>query len=115
MIEHVHERVRRARCLDRILVATDDERIAAAVRGFGGEAVMTSPRHPTGTDRLAEAVRATDAAIVVNGQGDEPLLDPAGIDAAVQALLGDPALPIAPPSPALRDLGAVPGPSVVYV
>ncbi|HWW92027.1 MAG TPA: 3-deoxy-manno-octulosonate cytidylyltransferase [Vicinamibacteria bacterium] len=115
MIEHVHERVRRARCLDRILVATDDERIAAAVRGFGGEAVMTSPRHPTGTDRLAEAVKGTDAAIVVNVQGDEPLLDPAGIDAAVQALLGDPSLPIATLSLPLLDVEEMLLPSVVKV
>jgi 3-deoxy-manno-octulosonate cytidylyltransferase (CMP-KDO synthetase) len=115
MIEHVHERVRGARCLDRILVATDDERIAAVVRGFGGEAVMTSPRHPTGTDRLAEAVKATDAAIVVNVQGDEPLLDPAGIDAAVQALLRDPALPIATLSLPLRDVEEMLAPSVVKV
>jgi 3-deoxy-manno-octulosonate cytidylyltransferase (CMP-KDO synthetase) len=115
MIERVHERVRRARCLDRIFVATDDERIAAAVRGFGGEAVMTSPRHPTGTDRLAEAVKATDATIVVNVQGDEPLLDPAGIDAAVQALLSDPALPIATLSLPLGDVEEMLAPSVVKV
>jgi 3-deoxy-manno-octulosonate cytidylyltransferase (CMP-KDO synthetase) len=101
--------------LDRILVATDDERILTAVRGFGGEAVMTSPRHPTGTDRLAEAVKGTDAAIVVNVQGDEPLLDPAGIDAAVQALQDDPELPIATLSLPLRDLAEMLAPSVVKV
>src|SRR5258708_38995794 len=115
MIEHVHERVRGARWLDRILVATDAERIAAAVRGFGGEAVMTAPQPPTGTDRLAEAVKATDAAIVVNVQGDEPLLDPAGIDAAVQALLGDTTLPIATLSLPLRDVEEMLAPSVVKV
>jgi len=58
MIQHVHERVRRARRPDRVLVATDDERIAAVVRGFGGEVVMTSRHHATGTDRLAEAAMA---------------------------------------------------------
>ncbi|MEE8217471.1 MAG: NTP transferase domain-containing protein, partial [Vicinamibacteria bacterium] len=94
LIERVYVRARAARSLDRVLVATDDERIAAAVRGFGGEAVLTSPKHRTGTDRLAEAVGSTDAEIVVNVQGDEPLLDPAGIDAAVDALLSDPGLPI---------------------
>jgi 3-deoxy-manno-octulosonate cytidylyltransferase (CMP-KDO synthetase) len=86
MIQHVYERARRARGLERVLVATDDERIAVAVRGFGGEAVMTSRDHETGTDRLAEAARATDAAIVVNVQGDEPMLDPSAIEAAVQPL-----------------------------
>jgi 3-deoxy-manno-octulosonate cytidylyltransferase (CMP-KDO synthetase) len=94
MIQHVHERVRRARGLDRVLVATDDERIAAAVAAFGGEAVMTSTRHATGTDRLAEAVLRTEADVVVNVQGDEPLVDPAGIEAALRPLVDDPGLPM---------------------
>ena len=89
MIQHVHERVSRARRIDRVLVATEDERIAEAVRGFGGEAVMTSPDHATGTDRLAEAAREARAEIVVNVQGDEPMIDPAWIDAAVEPLLAD--------------------------
>ena len=84
-------------------MATDDERIAAVVRGFGGEvradvARITRP----GTDRLAEAVRAIDAEIVVNVQGDEPMLDPAGIDAAVRAPSRGPAAadgdPVAAPA-----------------
>lgn len=115
MIQHVHERVRRARCLDRILVATDDERIAAVVRGFGGQAVMTSPDHVTGTDRLAEAVRSTDAAIVVNVQGDEPMLDPSGIDAAVAPLAADPSLPMATLSLPLDDVEEMLSPAVVKV
>ncbi len=86
MIQHVYERARQARSVDRVLVATEDRRIADAVRAFGGEAVMTSPRHASGTDRLAEAVGALpDSTIVVNVQGDEPMLDPAGIDAVVSA------------------------------
>ena len=76
-----------------MVVATDDERIATVVRGFGGEAVMTSPDHATGTDRLAEAARSIEAEVIVNVQGDEPMLDPAGIDAAAGALLEDPSLP----------------------
>jgi 3-deoxy-manno-octulosonate cytidylyltransferase (CMP-KDO synthetase) len=95
MIERVHERARAARQLDRVIVATDDERIASVVRGFGGEAVLTSPEHATGTDRLAEAVRDLDAEIVINVQGDEPLLDPAGIDAVAEALVADPTLEMA--------------------
>jgi len=94
LIERVHARACGARSLDRVLVATDDERIAATVRGFGGEVALTSPRHPSGTDRLAEAVATIEAEIVVNVQGDEALLDPAGIDAAVEALVADPGLPI---------------------
>jgi 3-deoxy-manno-octulosonate cytidylyltransferase (CMP-KDO synthetase) len=115
MIQHVHERVRRARRPDRVLVATDDERIAAVVRGFGGEVVMTSPDHATGTDRLAEAAAATDAEIVVNVQGDEPMLDPEGIDAAVEALARDPGLDISTLSLPLRDVEEMLSPSVVKV
>jgi len=115
MIQHVHERVRRARRPDRVLVATEDERIAAVVRGFGGEVAMTSPDHATGTDRLAEAARATDAEIVVNVQGDEPLVDPEGIDAAVDALVRDPGLDISTLSLPLRDLEEMLSPSVVKV
>lgn len=115
MIQHVHERVQRARRPDRVLVATDDERIAAVVRGFGGEVVMTSPDHATGTDRLAEAARVTDAEIIINVQGDEPLVDPDGIDAAVEGLARDPGLDIATLSLPLRDAEEMLAPSVVKV
>jgi 3-deoxy-manno-octulosonate cytidylyltransferase (CMP-KDO synthetase) len=115
LIQRVHERVKDAASLDRVLVATDDERIASAVRAFGGEAVMTSPRHPTGTDRLAEAAGAVAADIVVNVQGDEPFLDPAGIDAAVRALVDDPTLPLSTLSLPLRDADEMLRPSVVKV
>jgi len=115
LIQRVHERVKDATSLDRVLVATDDERIASAVRAFGGEALMTSPRHPTGTDRLAEAAAAVEADIFVNVQGDEPFLDPAGIDAAVRALLEDPALPLSTLSLPLRDAAEMLRPSVVKV
>ncbi len=115
MVERVYERARAARSVDRVLVATDDERIAAAVRGFGGEAVMTSPAHATGTDRLAEAARGTDAEIVVNVQGDEPMLDPAWADAAAGALLADPGLPMATLSLPLRSVDEMMAPSVVKV
>jgi 3-deoxy-manno-octulosonate cytidylyltransferase (CMP-KDO synthetase) len=115
LIEHVHARACAARRLDRVLVATDDERIATVVRGFGGEAVMTSPDHPSGTDRLAEAASTMEAEIVVNIQGDEALLDPAGIDAAVGALLEDPALPMATLSLPLTTGADLLDPSVVKV
>jgi 3-deoxy-manno-octulosonate cytidylyltransferase (CMP-KDO synthetase) len=115
MIQHVYERVRLARRVDRVLVATDDSRIAAAVVGFGGEAVMTSPAHPSGTDRLAEAVVGTDAEIVVNVQGDEPLLDPRAVDATVEALLADPALDMATLSTPLSDDEELVDPSTVKV
>ncbi|HEY7698543.1 MAG TPA: 3-deoxy-manno-octulosonate cytidylyltransferase [Vicinamibacteria bacterium] len=83
MIQRVYERVTRANRLDEILVATDDERIASVVSGFGGKAVMTSPSHASGSDRVAEAVRDLNFDLVVNVQGDLPLLPSADIDAAV--------------------------------
>jgi 3-deoxy-manno-octulosonate cytidylyltransferase (CMP-KDO synthetase) len=115
LIQHVWERVAAARTPQRVLVATDDDRIAAAVRGFGGEVAMTSAAHATGTDRVAEAARALEADIVVNVQGDEPLLDPAGIDAVARALVDDPELPMATLSLPLRELDEMMSPSAVKV
>jgi 3-deoxy-manno-octulosonate cytidylyltransferase (CMP-KDO synthetase) len=115
MIERVHERALAAKRVDRVIVATEDERIAAVVRGFGGEAVLTSPLHATGTDRIAEAARGIDAEIVINVQGDEPLLDPAGIDAVAEALANDPSLEMATLSLPLRSLDEMLAPSVVKV
>jgi len=83
MIQHVYERSRRAGCLDDVLVATDDVRIVSAVNRFGGRAVMTSESHPSGTDRIAEAVAHSDADVVVNIQGDEPMIDPVMIEEVV--------------------------------
>jgi 3-deoxy-manno-octulosonate cytidylyltransferase (CMP-KDO synthetase) len=82
----VYENAKKALHLDSVVVATDDERIFAAVKAFGGMVVMTSPEHASGTDRVAEVAAASDAALVVNIQGDEPLLNPAMIDECVQAL-----------------------------
>jgi 3-deoxy-D-manno-octulosonate cytidylyltransferase len=87
MLLHVLEAARAAGRLSRVAVATDDERIAAAVRGAGGEAILTSPEAASGTDRLAEAARSIPADIYVNIQGDEPMMSPENIDLAVEALL----------------------------
>jgi 3-deoxy-manno-octulosonate cytidylyltransferase (CMP-KDO synthetase) len=87
MIQYVYENASRARTLDNVVIATDDERIEAAVRRFGGQVVMTRPEHASGTDRVAEAVKGRDAGIVVNIQGDEPLLEPEMIDECVNALI----------------------------
>jgi len=92
MIEHVYRRAAAARTVSRVIVATDDQRIADAVAAFGGDAVMTSPSHQSGTDRLAEVAAALDCGIVVNVQGDEPVLPPETIDAAVEPLLADASL-----------------------
>lgn len=93
LIQHVWERCQGAKLLSQVIVATDDQRIADAVEAFGGKVVMTSPDHPTGTDRLAEAAKAIpEATHILNIQGDEPLIDPALIDALAQALIDDPDL-----------------------
>lgn len=115
MIQRVYERARLAHSVERVLVATDDERIVHAVRGFGGEVVLTSRDHPTGTDRLAEAVRSIDAEVVVNVQGDEPMLEPAWLDAAVSGLREDASLSIATPSLPLGSADELLDPSVVKV
>jgi 3-deoxy-manno-octulosonate cytidylyltransferase (CMP-KDO synthetase) len=91
MVEHVYRRASAARRVDAVIVATDDERVADAVSAFGGTAVMTRADHATGTDRLAEVARALDAEIVVNVQGDEPLITPEAIDAVVEVLQSHPA------------------------
>jgi 3-deoxy-manno-octulosonate cytidylyltransferase (CMP-KDO synthetase) len=104
MVQHVWERARQARAVDRVLVATDDERIAEAVRAFGGEVAMTSRAHATGTDRLAEAAAGTDAEIVVNVQGDEPMLDASFIDGVVAPLSAEPDLPMSTVSLPLVDV-----------
>jgi len=89
LIQHVVEQVAQAKSVDRILVATDDERIRRAVEEFGGEAVMTSASHRSGTDRIAEAVKDLEVEIVVNVQGDEPEIEPSAIEAVVRLLEED--------------------------
>ena len=90
MIEHVYRRAAAATSVSSVLVATDDERILEAVRGFGGVACMTSTEHQSGTDRLAEVAAELGSEIIVNVQGDEPMLEPAMIDEAIEPLLADP-------------------------
>jgi len=90
MVQHVYERTARATLVHTVLVATDDERIASAVRSFGGHAVITPESCQNGTDRIAFVAKSLkDADIVINVQGDEPLIEPAMIDEAVRPLLDD--------------------------
>ena len=86
VVQHVWENARKAKTLDDLIVACDDERIIKAVESFGGKAVYTSPNQPSGTDRLAEVVNPLDVDIAVNIQGDEPLVKPIMIDNLVLAL-----------------------------
>ena len=89
MVEHVYRRAAAARHVDAVIVATDDERIADVVRRFGGDVRLTSPTHPTGTDRLAEVAAALDCDLIVNVQGDEPLIEPESIYAAIEPFSSD--------------------------
>ena len=94
MIQHTYERVLQASRVSRILVATDDDRIAQTVVHFGGDVVMTSPHHATGTDRLAEVAETLTDDLIVNVQGDEPLIHPEMIDTVVRLLADEPGLPM---------------------
>ena len=89
MIEHVYRRTVAARGISSVIVATDDQRIADAVSSFGGQVRMTSADHPSGTDRLAEVAAGLTCDLIVNVQGDEPLIDPQMIEAAVAPMLAD--------------------------
>ncbi|MGE8458267.1 MAG: 3-deoxy-manno-octulosonate cytidylyltransferase, partial [Pseudomonas alloputida] len=89
MIQHVYERALLVPNAQIVVVATDDERIAQAVRSFGGNCVMTSPNHPSGTDRLSEVMAEIDADIYINLQGDEPLVRPTDIEKLAEGMLAD--------------------------
>ena len=90
MIQHVYERACQAKLPDEVVVATDNELVEKAVLDFGGKAVMTSPDHPSGTDRLAEvALMYPDVDVIVNVQGDEPMIPPEVIDRLADSFNGD--------------------------
>jgi len=115
MIEHVHRCATGVQGVQRVLVATDDRRIAATVAGFGGEAWLTRPDHPTGSDRLAEVARRLSSDIIVNVQGDEPLMPPSLVEAVVAVLVRDPTLAIATVRSPITDAGMLSDPHVVKV
>jgi 3-deoxy-manno-octulosonate cytidylyltransferase (CMP-KDO synthetase) len=115
MIEHVYRQAAGARGVDAVVVATDDERVTAAVEGFGGIARMTRAIHKTGTDRIAEVAHDLHCAIVVNVQGDEPLVDPSAITKMVDALDADPALEMSTLRTPIRDEADYASPHVVKV
>ena len=115
MIEHVYERAARARGVHRVVVATDDDRIARAVGQFGGEAVMTSPTHLTGTDRLAEVAARVECDVIVNVQGDEPLVEPPMIEQAIAPFRDNPGLQMTSLRARITDLAELADPNVVKV
>ena len=116
MIVRVYERAVRAQRVHDVVVATDDARICAAVEACGGRAVMTRADHATGTDRLAEvAAQMTDYDLIINVQGDEPLIDPAVIDALVVPFLEDETLSMATAKTLLTDESEMANPNNVKV
>jgi 3-deoxy-manno-octulosonate cytidylyltransferase (CMP-KDO synthetase) len=115
MVERVWRSVGRAHGIARVIVATDDERIAAVVRGAGGEALMTSDRHPSGTDRVAEVARQARAAVYVNVQGDLPFIEPADLDALVTPMLAERGLAMATLATPIVDDAEWHNPNVVKV
>jgi 3-deoxy-manno-octulosonate cytidylyltransferase (CMP-KDO synthetase) len=116
LIQHVVEAAQRAKSLGRIIVATDDSRIARAVTAFGGEAVMTRSDHATGTDRVAEvAAQLSGARIIVNLQGDEPEVSGDALDRAVALLEDDPGAPMATLATPIRDESTYRDPACVKV
>jgi 3-deoxy-manno-octulosonate cytidylyltransferase (CMP-KDO synthetase) len=115
MLQHVWERASQARYLTSLVIATDDLRIRDAAQGFRARVVMTRPDHASGTDRAAEAASASTAQIIVNIQGDEPMLDPAAIDAAVLGLLEHDETPMGTLKKLIEDRSEVTDPNVVKV
>ena len=116
LVQHVWERANRAKRVGRVIVATDDMRVAEAAFAFGAEVALTSPKHPTGTDRLAEvAGKLKSAAIILNVQGDEPDIAPSTIDRLVRALQDDPGLGMVTAANPVTSLADVQNPHVVKV
>ena len=116
MLQHVWERASQARYLTDLVIATDDERIQAAAIEFGGHVIMTRADHVSGTDRVAEAASSSNAQFVVNVQGDEPMIDPAAIDAAILGMLhGEDDVPIATLAKRIERTEDIADPNVVKV
>ncbi len=115
MLQHVWERAARASSLSRLVVATDDDRILRAAKEFGAAVRMTGAAHRSGTDRAAEVAAGDPAGIVVNIQGDEPLIEPGAIDEAVGGLLDSSQAPMSTLGKRIEDTGELENPNVVKV
>jgi 3-deoxy-manno-octulosonate cytidylyltransferase (CMP-KDO synthetase) len=115
MVQHVYERASQARYLTSTIIATDDERIFEVARNFGARVRMTRSDHPTGTDRVAEIASAENCDIVVNIQGDEPLIDPDAIDAAILPMTHDDDIQMATLKKRIVEPSEITNPNVVKV
>ncbi len=115
MIQHVWQRAKKSRLLDEVFIVCDDDRIFDAAQAFAARVVMSSPQHASGTERIAHAFRHSAAEIIVNIQGDEPLIRPQVIDSLAQALIDDPACVMATVVKAITNEDDLPNPNVVKV
>jgi 3-deoxy-manno-octulosonate cytidylyltransferase (CMP-KDO synthetase) len=115
LIQHVYERATHAPIIDEVIVATDDERIYKTVEGFGGRAVMTSDKHASGTDRIAEVARNLKCELVINIQGDEPFIRPEMMEDVVSLLLEDERASISTLVKRITDINEILSPNVVKV
>ena len=115
MVQWVYERAKKAKLIRDVMVATDDKRVMSAVERFGGKAVMTSSSHRSGTDRIAEAAGSLNADVIVNVQGDEPLIEPEMIDEAIKPLLAESSLLISTLKTRIANEEELKDPNVVKV
>lgn len=115
LIQHTYERACVAKLVEKVIIATDDERVLAAAESFGAECVLTSPEHQSGTDRIAEAVAGMNVDIVVNLQADEPEIDPENIDYVARLLIDNPDYPMATLAADFERIEQVADPNIVKV
>jgi len=115
LIQHTYERACMAKLPEKVIIAADDEKIAAAANTFGAECILTSPEHQSGTDRIAEAVAEIDVDIVVNLQADEPEIDPANIDYLAELLIKHPDYPMATLAADFQNAEQIADPNIVKV
>ncbi len=115
MIQYVWQQAKKAKLLNDVIVACDDDRVLRVVKGFGGKAVMTSMDHPSGTDRIAEAVGELKVDVIVNIQGDEPLISPDVIDMLADSLIKDEEAPMATVARRITNPAVLDNPNVVKV
>ena len=115
LIQHTYERACMAKLPEKVIIAADDKKVAAAAETFGADCVLTSPDHQSGTDRIAEAVADMDVEIIVNLQGDEPEIDPANIDYLAKMLMDNPDCPMATLAAEFQDARQVSDSNIVKV
>ncbi len=115
MLQHVYERAKQAKLLDGVLIACDDERIFKACEKFGARTVLTSSNHPSGTDRIAEAAKKISCGLVINIQGDEPLIKPSVIDDLARAMMEERVAPVGTLIKKMENKQEIENPNIVKV